>query len=305
MIFRFQYWYLFPMIFLPFIFKYMKKKSIVVPSTKGYVKDNILKRYLGDCFLILSYILAIISIMRPQNIDNIKSNVEGINISMILDLSQSMTQKDIFPSRIDAAKRVLTNFIDNRSNDKMSLVIFGVNAFPKVPATLDYKVLKDKLAEIEIGDIDSEGTNIGEGMAFSLSMLKNSKGSKVMIICTDGMDTSGANLPLEVAELSNKMGIKIYSIGIGGYSKDIFGRNIGIDEKLLKKISQDTGGKYYRATSSSNLSKIFEEINSLEKSEIESDIFEIEELFKKFLIPAAIFLMVALFFNEALWTRVP
>lgn len=306
MIFQFQHWYLFPILFFPLIFKYIKKGSIVVPSIKGYKKDNIVKIYLGDFFLFLSYILAVIAIMRPQNVENIKNSVEGINISMVLDLSESMLQKDIAPSRIDAAKKVLAKFIDNRSNDKMSLVIFGVNAFPKVPATLDYKVLKDKLNEIEIGDINGLGTNIGEGMAFSLSMLKSSNGNKVMIICTDGMDTSGTNLPLEVAKLSNEMGIKIYSIGIGSYSRDIFGRKVdSIDEKLLTKISKETGGKYFRALSSSNLSKIFDEINNLEKSKIESDKLEIEELFKWFLIPAAILLLLSLFFNEVLWTRVP
>jgi Ca-activated chloride channel family protein len=236
------------------------------------------------------------------------SSFQGINISVALDLSKSMEAADIGENRLEASKSVIIDFINKRPIDKIGLVVFAKQALPKVPATLDHSVLIDKIKEIAIEDIPSNGTDIGKAIAFSVATLKNCEGSKAIVLVTDGSDTSGSNMPITSAEIAKKLGIKIYTIGVGSTTPtDIFGSffRVGeIDEELLEKISHITNGKYYRASNEKELQNIFNEIDNLEKTNLTDSSYDVEELFLDFLKIAIFLLLFTTIFTETIWTEV-
>jgi Ca-activated chloride channel family protein len=225
--------------------------------------------------------LLIVALARPQSFSS-GENVytEGIDISLVLDISGSMLAEDFKPNRLDAAKNVMSDFIKGRTSDKIGLVVFAREAFTQCPLTIDYSVLQNLLNDIESGMIE-DGTAIGNAIANGVNRLKESEAeSKVMILATDGVNNAGEVDPRTAAQIAQKFDIRIYTIGIGSKGKapypfkTPFGTRyqnvpVEIDEKLLTEIANETGGNYYRATDNKKLNEIYEEINKLEKTEVE------------------------------------
>jgi len=230
---------------------------------------------------ILSIAFFIVAAARPQSFSS-GENVytEGIDIAMLLDISGSMLAEDFKPNRVEAAKKVIDDFIAGRTNDKIGLVVFSGESFTQCPLTIDYSVLRNLLKEIHTGMIE-DGTAIGNAIANGVNRLKDSKSkSKVMILLTDGVNNRGEIDPLTAAQIAQKFGIRIYTVGVGtiGDAPYPFQTPFGIryqmvpveiDENILKQISSITGGKYFRATDNRKLVQIYEEIDRLEKTRAE------------------------------------
>ncbi len=205
---------------------------------------------------------------------------QGIDIVLALDVSSSMLAEDIRPNRIEAAKSTAADFVSRRRNDRIGLVVFAADGYAQCPLTLDYGVLSDFLKEIQVGIID-DGTAVGMGLATAVARLKDSDAkSKVVILLTDGRNNTGEIDPLTAAELARTYGVRVYAVGAGAqgvapYPVDdpVFGRRyaqirVDIDEDTLRKITETTGGRYFRATDRESLEEIYREIDGLEKTEI-------------------------------------
>ncbi len=225
----------------------------------------------------------IIILCRPQTHDSwSKSETEGTDIVVALDISTSMLAKDFSPNRLDAAKDVATQFVSGRETDNIGFVIFAGEAFTQVPMTTDQATLVNAIHDVEIGALD-DGTAIGDGIATAINRIKDGKAkSKSIILLTDGSNNTGVVAPLTAAQIAQKYGIKIYTIGVGtngtalypvamDYSGHIQYERLPvvIDEATLKKIASSTGGKYFRATNKGVLKQVFSEIDRLEKTRMD------------------------------------
>lgn len=262
-------------------------------------------------FRLISLALIITALARPQIIDTstrVKIN-SGIDIIMAIDVSASMLAKDLKPNRLDALKNVADEFIKNRVSDRIGLVEYAGESYTKTPLTTDKSIILKSLREIKYNNIIEGGTAIGMGLATSVNRIKDSKSkSKVIILLTDGVNNAGFIDPLTAAELAKEYDIKIYSIGLGtnGLALSPVGINargklnyaniqVEIDEELLSQISEMSGGKYFRATDNSKLKEIYDEIDKLEKTEIEEfKYYSVDEKFRVFLILAIILIVFEL-----------
>jgi Ca-activated chloride channel family protein len=246
------------------------------------MKPTIKERLIHLPFLLrtLAIITLLVAMARPQSFTTGEDiSTEGIDIVMLLDISGSMLAEDLKPNRLEAAKNVIKDFINERVSDRIGLVIFARESFTQCPLTIDYGVLKSLLKEVKSGMLE-DGTAIGTAIANGVNRLKESKAkSKVMILLTDGVNNSGEIDPITAAQIADKFGIRIYTIGLGTEGmapypvQTPFGVQyqnvpVQIDEKTLKQISAITDGKYFRATSNSKLRAIYKEIDKLEKSKI-------------------------------------
>lgn len=226
--------------------------------------------------------LLIVALARPQGIEeNSRTNTEGIDIVLAIDVSGSMLARDFRPDRITAAKEVAGDFIADRAGDRLGLVVFAGEAFTQSPLTTDQGTLQTLLGRIR-SELIEDGTAIGNGLATAINRLRESEAkSKVIILLTDGVNNRGEIAPLTAAEIARAQGIRVYTIGVGTQGMapypavDMFGQmtfvqqKVEIDEKTLREIAGQTGGKYFRATDKAKLKAIYDEINQLEKSKIE------------------------------------
>ena len=309
-------------ILIPFIiylfFRKEKSKGIKVPSVQGIKKYSLnSKKYLiGKYFILISCILMVIGLARPQRISDKKIKKDGIDIVVALDLSKSMLQEDFNPNRLENSKELLSKFISQRVNDRVGLVIFGGDAYTKIPLTFDNSMLREVVEKIKVDDITSNNrTAIGMGVGVAINRLKESESkSKVIILMTDGENNYGELSPIDATKLAKELGIKIYTIGIGAYERNVpsfFGvmrkvKNNELDENLLTKMAEETNGKYFRASDEKSFEEIFSEINKLEKTEIEKqDFVQKEELYMSFVKASLIFLLIGLFFEFLLFIRLP
>ena len=224
----------------------------------------------------------IVVLARPQTRDAWHSSrTEGTDMVVALDISSSMLARDFKPDRLEAAKKIASRFINGRENDNMGLVIFAGEAFTGVPMTTDRAALVNYVNALN-RDMLEDGTAIGDGLATAINRIKEGKAkSKSIILLTDGSNNTGIVAPLTAAEIAHKLGIKVYTIGVGTNGTapypqvNMFGRieyvptPVVIDEATLRQIADITGGKYYRATGNKVLSEIFDEIDSLEKTELD------------------------------------
>jgi Ca-activated chloride channel family protein len=253
---------------------------------------------------ILAVALIILAIARPQTgqaRDIVKG--EGVDIALALDISGSMASLDFEPqNRLEAAKAVISDFVQGRPYDQIGLVVFASNAFSQSPPTTDHNALSWQLDGTELStDLGIEdGTAIGMGLANAGNMLKDSNAkSKVIILLTDGVNNSGEIDPLTAAQAAEALGIKVYTIGMGRPGqvpvpvKDLFGneqviyQESTLDEGTLQQIAETTGARYYRAEDTGGLKQIYEEIDSLEKSQVEVEHHtQHQELMAWLLIPA-------------------
>jgi Ca-activated chloride channel family protein len=259
-------------------------------------------------FFILGLSGLIFALARPQKIYNeVKNYAEGIDIMLVMDLSGSMLARDFDPDRLEVSKKTAIEFIDKRTFDRIGLIIFSGEALTKCPLTTDHNILKDIITELRCGILE-DGTAIGMGLAAGVNRLKNSTSkSKVLILLTDGENNAGYISPEVAAKLAQDFKIKLYTIGVGsnGFAnmptaRDAIGniifefKEVKIDEKLLQEMANQTGGKYFRATSKDKLTSIYEEIDKLEKSKNEViTSLKYQELFYKFIY----FSIAFLFFN--------
>lgn len=219
---------------------------------------------------------------RPQQRDSWRTtSTEGTDIVLALDVSSSMMARDFKPDRFEAAKEVATKFIAGRESDNIGIVIFAGESLTGVPMTVDITQLLSYLQNLSMGMLE-DGTAIGDGIATSLNRLKEGKAkSKSIILLTDGSNNTGVVAPVTAAEVAKELGVKIYTIGVGTNGnapypvRTLTGRiefesqPVVIDEATLKTIAETTGGKYFRATGNRVLNEIFEEIDKLEKTQMD------------------------------------
>ncbi|WP_330112275.1 VWA domain-containing protein (plasmid) [Cetobacterium somerae] len=299
-------------------FRKRSQGAIKVPGIqiiKKYSKGS-KKHLLGRIFMYLSTIFMILALARPQLTTEGKVvKKDGIDIAIALDLSKSMEARDFNPNRLEKSKELLKEFIDKRPNDRLSLVVFGGEAYTKVPLTFDHSVLKNMISNITTDDITSNNrTAIGMGLGVALNRLKDSDSkSKVIILMTDGENNSGEMSPVGAAEVAKELGIKVYTIGIGakeiaipGFFGTSYIENKELDENLLNLIAEKTNGKYFRASDSKEFQNIFNEINNLEKSKIDSrSIYDITEYFEELLKIALVLFLLGVFFEYFKYIRIP
>ena len=250
----------------------------------------------------------IVALARPRSSSEITKTktTEGIDIILSIDMSSSMLAKDLKPNRIEALKRVASQFIEQRTSDRIGIVVYSGESYTKVPATTDKSVVLQALKDIKQGEIE-DGTAIGMGLGTAINRLKDSKTkSKVIILMTDGVNNTGVIDPLSAAELAKEYGIRVYTIGIGTNGKALspVAYNpdgslqydmvpVEIDDKLLSEIAKSTGGQYFRATDNKKLAQIYTEIDKLEKSKIEElKYYQHQENFRPWALLALVFLVV-------------
>ena len=268
-----------------YILKYkFVSSTILFSDTHSISKTITLKqrlRHLPYLLKIIATALLIIAIARPQSTANWEeSTTEGIDIVLAMDISGSMLARDLKPDRLEASKDVAMDFISKRKNDRVGLVIFAGESFTQCPLTTDHNVLLNLFKDVKSGMVE-DGTAIGMGLATAVNRLKDSKAiSKVIILLTDGVNNSGMVPPLTAAEIAQKFGIRVYTVGVGteGFAPYPFQTPFGIqyqdlevkiDEKTLQDIAILTDGKYFRATNNNSLKEIYKDIDALEKSKIE------------------------------------
>ena len=294
---------------------FTRKKSqavLKISSLEGFrSKSSFLSRLQPLLFVlrILSLVLIVLALARPQTMDvstRTKTN-KGIDIVMAIDISSSMLAQDLKPNRLTALKRVAASFIDDRVSDRIGLVIYAGESYTKTPITSDRAIVKNALSKIEFEGLIDDGTAIGMGLATAVNRLKDSRAkSKVIILLTDGVNNSGFIDPKIASELAVEYEIKTYTIGLGsnGTARAPVGilpngkfqyglTKVEIDEELLKNIAINTGGLYFRATNNKKLEEIYNEINKLEKTEIEEfKYYNYEEKFRPLILLALALLII-------------
>ena len=257
-----------------------------------------------NIFRIITLLLVIVALARPQKISNSTrtKTSSGIDIVIAVDISSSMLAQDLKPNRLEALKKVASQFINDRINDRIGLVIYAGESYTKTPVTSDKDVVIKSLSDITFDGIIEDGTAIGMGLATSVNRLKESKAkSKVIILLTDGVNNSGFIDPSTAADLAANFEIKTYTIGLGtnGNARAPVALNpngsfrfgmtkVEIDEELLKNVASKTGGLYFRATDNKKLEEIYNEINKLEKTEVEEIKYSDSEEKYRLLVIAAI-----------------
>ena len=302
---------LLPLALLWYLFKRRQEvASLRISSIKGFTVKSIASKLRSLLFVLRLLALAAIitALARPQteDISTRTKTTKGIDIVMAIDVSSSMLARDLKPNRLSALKEVAADFIKKRPNDRIGLVGYAGESYTKTPITSDKSIVLNALREIRYGELE-DGTAIGMGLATSVNRLKESKAiSKVIILLTDGVNNSGFIEPKTASDLAVEFGIKTYTIGLGTNGNALspiainrdgsfrYGmRQVEIDEKLLKEIASVTGGKYFRATDNEKLEEIYDEINKLEKTEIEEfKYYKYEEKYRPLVFLAGVLLLM-------------
>jgi Ca-activated chloride channel family protein len=257
--------------------------SLRMSAIKGFLpkksRYNQLRHY-HVVLTVLALIFLIIALARPQTAFSWQnSTTEGIDIVIATDISGSMLSEDLKPNRLEAGKNIAIDFIKDRPDDRIGLVVFSGESFTQCPLTIDHDVLINLFKGISNGMIE-DGTAIGMGLATAVNRLKDSEAkSKVVILLTDGSNTTGSIPPATAAEIAKKMNVRVYTVGVGtkGFApypvQTPFGIQyqqvpVTIDEATLSNIANITGGKYFRATNNEKLKQIYQQIDKLEKAKI-------------------------------------
>ena len=266
--------------------------------------------------------LIIVALAQPQIVQGREIiRGEGVEIALALDISGSMASLDFEPNnRLEASKAVIGEFVEERPYDKLGLVIFSNEAFSQSPLTLDHNMLNRSLDQVQLAtDLGlDDGTAIGLGIANAANMLTNSDAdSKVVILLTDGVNNAGQIDPLTAAEAAKALGIKVYTIGAAKSgmvpvpTETLFGTQVTyqesqLDEATLQQVAEITGGHYYRAEDTEGLRQIYEEINSLEKSQVEIEVFnQYQELAGWLIIPALMLLLAEMVLRKTVFRTIP
>lgn len=301
-----------------------RKKQIPelqISSVQGFKSGTGLLSKLRPLLFILRLAvltLLITALARPRTVDvsSRTSTTSGIDIVMAIDVSASMLARDLEPNRLEATKEVASEFVANRPGDRIGLVVYAGESFTKTPITSDKSIVLSALEDVSYNDVLENGTAIGMGLATAVNRLKDSKAeSKVIILLTDGMNNAGFIDPKIASELAVEFGIKTYTIGVGSNGTALspvqvrpdgsfqYGRvPVEIDEELLQEVAESTGGKYFRATNNEKLEEIYEEIDALEKTEIEEfRYYNYQEKFRFLVFFAGAILLLELFLRFTLF----
>lgn len=261
----------------------------------------------------------IVALARPVDVHHeSESTTEGIDIVMAMDISGSMLARDFEPDRLTAAKQLAAEFVADRSGDRLSVVAFAGEAFTQCPLTSDQGSVETMLARLRSGVVE-DGTAIGNGLATAINRLRESGAeSKVVVLLTDGVNNRGQISPVMAAEIARDLGIKVYTIGVGSRGKapfpavDMFGNtsyvmaDVEIDEELLRKIARTTGGQYFRAEDNAALKEIYDQINLMEKSEVQvTNYTTYEELYLWWVVLAVLLLAAEFFIERVVLNRIP
>jgi len=256
-----------------------QKLDVALPEKELKFDPVSLLRFIPSLFAMLFFCMVVLALARPQRTnEKVEHWTEGIDIMLVMDISESMQIQDFRPNRLEAAKNTATEFIAGRFQDRIGMVIFSGEAFSLSPLTTDYEMLNSYIRDIDFEMIENRGTAIGSALAVGTNRMRESKTqSKVLILLSDGENNAGNIDPITAAELAQAYGIKIYTIAIGKegkvpFGKDFFGRTRYIenelDETTLKKIAEIGEGQFFRVSDNMALEKVFSEINELEKAEI-------------------------------------
>ena len=304
---------LLPMAIVWYLFT-MKKQTaeLKISSIKGFKVAKSWLTNLKPVLFVLRLLalgLLITALARPRTVDvsSKTKTTRGIDIVMAIDVSASMLAKDLLPNRLEALKKVATDFVNQRPNDRIGIVVYAGESFTQTPITSDKRIVRNTISDIKWGQLDG-GTAIGMGLGSAVNRLKESKAkSKVIILLTDGVNNTGFVDPKTATELAVGLGIKVYTIGLGTngtasfpYAKDprtgklLFRSSpVEIDEELLQYIANETEGQYFRATDNTKLKAIYEEINKLEKTEIEEfKYYNYQEKYRLLVLLAGLLILI-------------
>ncbi len=262
-----------------FFVRLKQQLEIALPKKDIKWQPISLLRFIPDIIFSIFIALVIVALARPQKTnESVEQWTEGIDIMMVLDISESMDLQDFRPNRLEAAKNVAREFIEGRFQDRIGLVVFSGEAYSLAPLTTDYELLYSNIDEIHLKMIQKSGTAIGSALGVAVNRMRESETkSKVMILLSDGESNVGNIDPITAAELAAAYGIKIYTIGVGKegkvpYGKDFFGRTqyveSSLDESALRQIAFIGSGKFFRASNNDALEEIFLTIDKYEKAEI-------------------------------------
>ncbi len=270
--------------------------------------------------LALGYSSLVLALAKPQlSLKEEEVKAEGIDIVMVMDISSSMLAQDFQPDRLSVSKEVAKAFIDKRVYDRIGLVVFAGESFTQCPLTTDHRVVKDFLDGLQCGLLE-DGTAIGMGLASAVNRVKDSEiTSKVIILLTDGVNNSGYIKPLTAAEIAKELDTRVYTIGVGtrgqalspvqrrSDGRYIFGMaNVEIDERLLNEIAEMTGGRYFRATDEQSLQEIYDEIDELEKTEMEITTFKrYSDEYRPFLLFGIIMILANIVLKMTVFKTIP
>ena len=312
--------FLIPLFYLS-LRKNKRERSIAYSSVDlaraAGLEASVWKRYSRLGLRAFVLVLVVFAAARPQtgrSETTIKS--EGIDIMLLLDTSSSMQAQDFKPrNRLHVAKNVISDFVAKREADRIGLVVFAAQAITQCPLTLDYPILTELVDMVEFGMLE-DGTAIGVALATACNRLKDSEAeSRIIVLLTDGRNNMGLISPITAAEVAKSLGIKVYTIGVGTrgpvpvpVDDPLFGRRMvpmemKLDEATLKQIAQLTDGEYFRATDTEELKKIYEQIDALERTSIETQSFvSYTDRFSLFATPALMLLLVQFLMSE-LWLR--
>ena len=276
--------------------------ALRLPSTRGVEGLTSLRsrlRPLLPLLRVLALMALVVALARPRlDLSEESVTAEGIDIVLTMDLSTSMGATDFEPNRLEVAKLVARQFVSRREFDRIGLVVYAGEAYTKAPLTVDHDIIDRFLSELEMGEL-TDGTAIGTGLATAVNRLRESEvASKVIILLTDGENNAGYHTPELAAELAKEYGIRVYTIGVGsgeatlmpsaplGGGRYRFKPTRGtVDDKLLAYIAKETNGRYFRARDTEELENIYDYIDELEKTEIETTVFRrYEEQFVGFLL---------------------
>lgn len=292
--------------------------STVTPWLKSGRSFMAYLRHFPFLLRIFALVMIILAVARPRSSEQMdKVDTEGIDIILTMDVSTSMLARDFTPDRISAAKDIAIEFISQRPYDRMGIVVFAGESYTQCPLTTDRATLINLMKEIST-DLIEDGTAIGNGLATAVARMKDSDAkSRVIILLTDGVNNRGEITPQMAAEIAKTYGIRVYTIGVGAngmapypvmtpWGVDIQKVQVEIDEDLLSKIAESTGGRYFRATDNTKLMEIYNEINNMEKARITVDSFPVyKELFMRYAIAALAALLLELLLKMFVIRRLP
>lgn len=286
--------------------KFLKNPVLELSLPKRITRGNpwTYLRLIPTGFFFLSLICIVIALARPQRSnERVEQFTEGIDILLVMDISESMDLQDFRPNRLEAAKSTAIDFINGRFGDRIGMVIFAGEAYSLAPLTNDYELLTALISDISFDMIETKGTAIGSAIAAGTNRLKESETpSKVMILLSDGESNAGNVDPLFAAQLASAFDIKIYTIAVGKdgmvpYGTDFFGRpqmvESYLDETTLREIARIGNGEFYRASDATTLQQIFERIDTLEKAEIQENRYkETADYYRIYLFWAMLFFLI-------------
>jgi Ca-activated chloride channel family protein len=310
------------LLLLPFVLWYLRyrerRKTVTLALPVAHLAAAVPRgnprrwRLILDTMRVAALALLIVAMARPQygRIER-ETFSEGIDIALVLDVSLSMRAGDFHPNRLEAAKDVIKQFVLERRGDRLGLVIFGGEAATLVPLTLDSDVVYSFIERVRFNLVSGDTTAIGMGLATALDRLRDSDAkSKVVILLTDGENNAGKIDPQKAAEAARALGVRVYTIGVGSNAPQIgpFGMRVdaGLDEATLKQMAEITGGQYFRAVDEQKLNDIYQQIDKLEKSKIESTQYDnFNELVHWFVVPALLLLLLEMALRSTRFVLLP